>query len=59
MNTNENKTVLLVEDDPLISHTISRSVKRAGYNFITLDSGEKAISLISGDTGINLVLIDH
>lgn len=57
-NTEFTKTVLLVEDEAIISIITTKAVKKAGYNIKTANSGEKAVELISGGESIDLILMD-
>ncbi len=64
-----NNTFLIVDDDPVFSQVISRSLTRRGYNTIVAESAEEALPLIEqhqpslasldlkmeGDTGLNLL----
>ncbi len=54
----ENKIILLVEDEPVISLIESAILKKGGYNVKTVPSGEKAIDLISGGGNFDLILMD-
>ena len=64
-----NNTFLIVDDDPVFSQVMSRSLTRRGYNTIVAESAEEALPLIEqhqpslasldlkmeGDTGLNLL----
>ncbi len=52
------KTVLLVEDEAVISLMMSESVKKFGYNVLHVNSGEKAIRLCTENDAIDLILMD-
>ncbi|PKL15751.1 MAG: hypothetical protein CVV49_19820 [Spirochaetae bacterium HGW-Spirochaetae-5] len=52
------KTILLVEDEAIISIITTKAVKKAGYNVITANSGEKAVEIVSGGESIDLILMD-
>lgn len=58
MNEESAKTILLVEDEAIISIIASKSVKKFGYNVITVNSGEKAVELVLSDPSISLILMD-
>ncbi len=58
MSIDNGKTILIVEDEAIISIITSRSLKKSGYKVITATSGEKAVALASNDESINLVLMD-
>lgn len=53
-----NKTILLVEDEAIISMTEKNQLKSYGYNVITVDSGEKSIETFKNTPGIDLILMD-
>ena len=42
MNLTINKTILLVEDDPMLSFIHSNSLKKYGYKIIIASSGKKS-----------------
>lgn len=48
----------MVEDEPIIAVVQSETLKRFGYNVISVLSGEKALQIASGDQKIDLVLMD-
>ncbi|MDX1319165.1 MAG: response regulator transcription factor [Oceanospirillum sp.] len=64
-----NNTFLIVDDDPVFSQVMSRSLTRRGYTTVVADSAEAALPLIEqhkpslasldlkmeGDTGLNLL----
>ena len=50
-------TILLVDDDPLITKAIGRDLKEKDYEVTTADSGEKAIELLENAT-FDLVITD-
>jgi PAS domain S-box-containing protein len=58
MNKESAKTILLVEDEAIISIIASKSVKKFGYNVITVNSGERAVELVLSDPSISLILMD-
>ncbi len=58
MNNDTNKTILLVEDEAIISIVITKTLKRFGYNVLTAGSGEKAVELSTLNGNINLILMD-
>jgi len=57
-NEKMNKTILLVEDEAIISIITSKSLSRFGYDVIPVNSGEKAVELAFADENINLILMD-
>lgn len=53
------KTILLVESNPVVALTETKTLEKAGYRVIYVNSGEKALQLIESDKhNINLVLLD-
>ncbi|MFO7849551.1 MAG: response regulator, partial [Spirochaetia bacterium] len=52
------KKILLVEDEPLITLSESKMLKRNGYEVVTADSGEKAVAAVEDDRSIDLILMD-
>ena len=59
MKIEEQKTILLVEDDAVISMQESRELKDHGYNVIPAHNSHKAIEAVSfNDPAIDLILMD-
>ncbi|HPS85577.1 MAG TPA: PAS domain S-box protein [Spirochaetota bacterium] len=58
MNNDITKTILLVEDEAIISIITARALKKFGYDVISVNSGEKAVKLAVSDNSINLALMD-
>ena len=58
MNSQKQKTILLVEDDALTAVLNSRIVNSFGYEVLTADTGEKAVELALINEDIDLVLMD-
>jgi len=58
INTKDQKTILLVEDDYATAKLTSEVIKRSGYNVITADSGEKAFEIAVSDEKTDLILMD-
>jgi len=52
------KTILLVEDDPLLSKVESLILEKHGYRVISVLTGEKAVQMADEHRGINLILMD-
>jgi PAS domain S-box-containing protein len=52
------KRILLVDDDAVIALAESMTIKEFGYEVIRSGSGEMAIELVAGESGIDLVLMD-
>jgi PAS domain S-box-containing protein len=57
-NDNTPKTILLVEDEAIISIVITKTLKRFGYNVLTAGSGGKAVELSLSNDAIDLILMD-
>ncbi len=59
MHDNEKiKTVLLVEDEAVISIITSKALKKFGYRVISSNSGEDAVRIALEDEKISMVLMD-
>jgi PAS domain S-box-containing protein len=58
MNCIDKKTVLLVEDQFLISMAEKMALERYGYSVLTAISGEAAVELVKGNTSVDLILMD-
>ncbi len=58
MSTQEQKTILLVEDEIFIEVVEKEMIKGFGYEVITANSGKEAINIAIGNKKINLVLMD-
>jgi CheY-like chemotaxis protein len=58
MNINEQKTILLVEDDPIIATSESRKLEECGYNVIHVMEGKKAIEAVNKNPTFDLILMD-
>ncbi|AOP33796.1 hypothetical protein A0128_08040 [Leptospira tipperaryensis] len=59
MNADEQKTILLVEDEPIIGMTESIQLKNHGYNVINVMNGPKAIESLNDKKNIiDIVLMD-
>jgi DNA-binding NtrC family response regulator len=53
------KTILLVEDDLLVTRSQTKLLVKAGFNVVTASNGNDAIAkAISGTPGIDLILMD-
>jgi two-component system, OmpR family, KDP operon response regulator KdpE len=50
--------VLVVDDDPQILRAVGTSLQARGYDVSTAGNGESALSLLSGDSGVDLVVLD-
>ncbi len=58
MTTENNNTILLVEDDVILAMTEKNSLEDYGYKIIIANSGEEAIDIVKKAPGINLILMD-
>jgi CheY-like chemotaxis protein len=58
MEALERKTILLVEDEPIIALAASRTIEGFGYLALAVSSGEKAVELSSENDAIKLILMD-
>jgi PAS domain S-box-containing protein len=59
MSAQEQKTILLVEDEALIAMAEAEAIRRFGYNKVIIaNSGEKAVRLATENREIDLVLMD-
>lgn len=56
--TDNNKTILLVEDEALIALAQQQSLEKYGFRVITAHSGEAAVTAAKSNPGIDLVLMD-
>ncbi len=56
--TEKQKTILLVEDEPIFAASESRMLRNNGYRVLTADTGGGAVDIALGDTSIDLVLMD-
>ena len=58
-NSEQRKTVLVVDDEPEVRKLVAAMVSTHGYNVLTADSGEHAITLVKNQrTQIDLLLTD-
>jgi diguanylate cyclase (GGDEF)-like protein/PAS domain S-box-containing protein len=58
MNHDENKTILLVEDEAFIAMSEMLTLREYGYKVVTVFNGEKAIETVEKSPKIDLVLMD-
>ena len=58
MNGIEQKTILLVEDEPFIAIAESIQLKEYKYNIILAKTGEEAIKIFNENNAIDLILMD-
>jgi len=52
------KTILLVEDEAIISLAQKMTLQKYGYAVITANSGEQAVEIFTGKDDIDLILMD-
>jgi DNA-binding NtrC family response regulator len=54
------KTILLIDDDPLICEMTCDVLERLGYNSMAVASAHEARTVFSADPGLfHLILVDH
>ena len=58
MNSVNQKTILLVEDESLIALTEKEDLEDYGYRVLTANSGEKAVEVFRKNPSIDLILMD-
>jgi len=58
MKNQEQKTILLVEDDRVTAMIEADMLKRFGYDVVTAKSGEEAVQIATGNDKVALVLMD-
>ncbi len=58
MTSNHNKTILLVEDEVLIALVKQKELEKYGYNVLTINTGEKAVTISKENVDIDLILMD-
>lgn len=52
------KTILLVEDDPMIAFAETAVLEKYNYEIINIDNGEQAIEILNRNSQIDLILMD-
>ncbi len=57
MKANNNKTILLVEDEAIIAISQKLALEKFGYNVLSAHTGEKAIEIFN-NKNIDLILVD-
>jgi CheY-like chemotaxis protein len=57
MNGENNKTLLLVEDEILIAMNQKICLEKYGYNVVTINTGEKAVQILKKDANIELMIL--
>lgn len=58
MSTENKKTILLVEDEAIVSMVTSKSLQKFGYNVVTANTGNEAVEIALNNKYINLILMD-
>jgi len=58
MRKEQNKTILLVEDEAIIALSEKNQLERLGYRVLVAYTGEKSIEIFKNETSIDLVLMD-
>jgi PAS domain S-box-containing protein len=58
MNTSSKKTILLVEDDAILSMAGKASLEKLGYSTVTAHTGEEALEVCGKGSSIDLILMD-
>ncbi len=53
-----NKTILLVEDEPINARLSKRTLEKYGYKVIHTKTGEEAVEIAQSNSGIDLILMD-
>jgi signal transduction histidine kinase len=51
--------VLLVEDDPMVAVTAASMLESLGHQVLLASSGREAVTVLEGDSKIDLVITDH
>jgi PAS domain S-box-containing protein len=54
----KDRTILLVEDEPIIAMTEKRQLEQYGYVVVTVPTGEEAVQAVETCSGIDLILMD-
>lgn len=54
----KNRTILLVEDEAIISIALAHSIRNFGYEVITANNGERAVETCAESNVVNFVLMD-
>jgi PleD family two-component response regulator len=52
------ETILVVEDDGEVSHTVEKLLKSIGYNVLVAPDGITALTMLRGSISIDLLLTD-
>ena len=54
---NDEKTILLVEDDPIVTASLTERLTEAGYGVVSFDSADKALQKL-GQEALQVVITD-
>src|SRR3982751_2248777 len=52
------RTILVVDDEPLVVEVVGRYLKREGFRVLTAASGDQALAAASGSVRPDLVILD-
>lgn len=55
---NKRKSILVVEDEPIIRMTLTDHLETVGFEVIEAGSGDRAKEILESGAGINLVITD-
>lgn len=58
MDTDNQKTILLVEDDAIIALSQTQIIEGFGYSIIHVNSGSRAVETAIGNPSVDLILMD-
>jgi PAS domain S-box-containing protein len=58
MSGENKKTILLVEDEAILSMTGKMTLEKLGYKVVTMDTGENAVTLFKNGALFDLILMD-
>jgi PAS domain S-box-containing protein len=58
MSAENQKTILLVDDDMIIAMTIKMTLEKYGYKVMIANTAEEAIATVEKTSGIDLILMD-
>lgn len=53
----EARTILLVDDNPIVKKTTAMNLEDDGYHVVTAFTGDEAVEINRSDAGIDLVLM--
>jgi DNA-binding response OmpR family regulator len=56
--TNDNATILVVDDEEVIRYTLQKKLSRLGYNVITLEKAEDVLYLLKNQEHADLIITD-